>query len=308
MEKPSEVQESDSSSVGFAEVPGEPAIVINGVPKISPTDVVCTASNTSDSELEIDPCFGRYLEGRAVQKRFGENYFSGKVVKYDEESNWYRVVYEDEDFEDLDWNELQQVLVPLDIALPLKALLKMNKQEKLVSMTEENALGPRKTTAKNEPMMKPVEGSSETSIPKQFPPKRGRGRPRKEDMDATVGKQMGSPVKENADGDLGKRKRGRPRKQNAGGTEQKKRRERPIKQNTDGSYGTGGKRGRGRPRKFNVEGMKESHHTVGNAPGAVNQEGMDNIPDINLIDVEVGLVNDQGFQQRAEDGVPTLTA
>ena len=34
---------------------------------------------------------------------------------------WYRWVYEDVDFEDLEWNELEEVLRPLDIIVPLQS-------------------------------------------------------------------------------------------------------------------------------------------------------------------------------------------
>ena len=65
---------------------------------------------------------GYGLVGREVLKLFGGQYYAGKVAKYDEEMCWYRVVYEDGDSEDLEWNELEEVLRPLDIMVPLKSI------------------------------------------------------------------------------------------------------------------------------------------------------------------------------------------
>uniref|UniRef100_A0A5B7B293 Putative dirigent protein 17-like n=1 Tax=Davidia involucrata TaxID=16924 RepID=A0A5B7B293_DAVIN len=114
--------ESESSS-GVFELSGEPAIVINGVPPLSPTDgtlVLCDV--VSDLESYRNLGFGEWLEGREVQKLFGEQFYNGKVIEFDKETGWYRVVYEDGDFEDLEWHELEEVLLPLDITVPLKAL------------------------------------------------------------------------------------------------------------------------------------------------------------------------------------------
>ncbi|KAI3520212.1 hypothetical protein L1887_09489 [Cichorium endivia] len=121
----------DSPMSGIYEIPGEPALVINGVPP------VCTSVNGSliprgigsDIDSKTNDSFGDWLEGRKVQKLFGGVYYNGKVTKFDKESGWYRVVYEDGDFEDLEWHELQEVLLPLDITIPLKTLAsKVNKK------------------------------------------------------------------------------------------------------------------------------------------------------------------------------------
>lgn len=118
-----EKQEIDSSSTGVFEIPGEPAIVINGVPDVCLINDTFAPSNaTAVAESDENKGFGEWLEGREVQKLFGEQYYSGVVTEYDKEAGWYRVVYEDGDFEDLDWNELEEVLRPLDIMVPLKTL------------------------------------------------------------------------------------------------------------------------------------------------------------------------------------------
>ena len=43
-------------------------------------------------------------------------YYSGTVMEFDKQSGWYRVLYEDGDSEDLDWQELEEVLLPLNAA------------------------------------------------------------------------------------------------------------------------------------------------------------------------------------------------
>ncbi|ONM36607.1 AT hook motif family protein [Zea mays] len=115
-------QESETTSI--IKVPKEPAIIINGVPDF-PFD--CTTGSQSavknDAESHVDPRFGEWLEGRKVRKLFGDTYFVGKVAKYDIESNWYTVIYDDGDQEDLEWRELEKVLLPLDITVPLKTLV-----------------------------------------------------------------------------------------------------------------------------------------------------------------------------------------
>ncbi|KAH0995570.1 hypothetical protein GBA52_019434 [Prunus armeniaca] len=124
MENTSNEQEVEPLSAEIYELPGEPAIVINGMPEIPPSDGTLLAiSNTvHDAESHGKTNFGEWLEGREVRKLFGEQYYSGTVTEYDKESGWYRVVYEDGDFEDLDWTELKEVLLPLDIMVPLKTL------------------------------------------------------------------------------------------------------------------------------------------------------------------------------------------
>ena len=140
MENPCDDQELVFPSV--FEVIGEPAIVIYGVPDVTPGGKTFTASN---SESDDEPCFGDWLEGRKIRKLFGGQYYSGKVEKYDTETKWYRVVYEDGDFEDLEWHELEEVLLPLDISIPLKVLASARcTSEKSVSKSVTNLAKGRK--------------------------------------------------------------------------------------------------------------------------------------------------------------------
>ena len=152
MENTSTEQEPESSSTGIFKLPGEPAIVINGVPNVSAIDSAPVLGNTvNDAERNRNTTFGDWLEGRVVQKLFGNRYFSGVVTEFDKEAGWYRVVYEDGDFEDLDWHELEEVLQPLDITVPLRSLaLKTNKKiQKLLHKSGKNVVQSRARRVKH---------------------------------------------------------------------------------------------------------------------------------------------------------------
>lgn len=110
-------------STGVFELPGEPAVIINGVPEALPTDMLTNlCENVTNAEPYQSKGLGEWMEGREIRKFFGEQLFSGTVTEFDKETGWYRVVYEDGDYEDLDWNELEEVLLPLDVNIPLKTL------------------------------------------------------------------------------------------------------------------------------------------------------------------------------------------
>ncbi|XP_027352594.1 dirigent protein 17-like [Abrus precatorius] len=116
-------ESSNASATGVYELPGEPAIVINGVPDIIPGASTIPPSNASSTVQTHWPFgLGEWFEGREVRKWFMGRYYSGTVTDYDKDSGWYRVHYEDGDSEDLDWQELEEVLLPLDVTVPLKAL------------------------------------------------------------------------------------------------------------------------------------------------------------------------------------------
>lgn len=114
----------DNPASEIYEIPGEPAIVINGVPPVCTSEndklILCNVESGVDSE--INESMGAWFEGREVQKLFCGSFYNGKVTEFDQETGWYRVVYEDGDFEDLEWHELQEVLMPLDVTIPLKTL------------------------------------------------------------------------------------------------------------------------------------------------------------------------------------------
>lgn len=105
------------------EIVGEPAIVINGVPNFSPSSVTSIIMNKGSAlEANKDPGFGEWLEGREVKRLFEGQFYSGKVVRYDSKSEWYRVAYENGDLEDIEWHELKEALLPLDFSTSLVTL------------------------------------------------------------------------------------------------------------------------------------------------------------------------------------------
>ncbi|XP_039047609.1 dirigent protein 17-like [Hibiscus syriacus] len=106
------------------EIRGESAVVINGVPKIDPNCSTLVPSNSikEDDGSRKEKGYGEWLEGWEVRKLFGGKYYHGRVIQFDKETGWYRVEYEDGDSEDLDWVELEEVLLPVDIGVPLKTV------------------------------------------------------------------------------------------------------------------------------------------------------------------------------------------
>ncbi|XP_049414196.1 dirigent protein 17-like [Solanum stenotomum] len=114
----------ESLPPGVFDIPGEPAVVINGLPPVSSNDdtfLPCPVVTDAESHKNID--FGQLFEGREVRKLFEDKYYNGKVTKFDEETGWFRVKYEDGDNEDLEWHELEEVLQPLDINIPLEEVV-----------------------------------------------------------------------------------------------------------------------------------------------------------------------------------------
>ncbi|KAL2502793.1 dirigent protein 17-like [Forsythia ovata] len=131
----------ESSSTGIFEIPGEPTIVINGLPPLSSGDDTLIPCAVTSAEPQTLTGFGDWLEGREVRKLFGEQLYNGKVAEFDKDMGWYRVVYEDGDFEDLNWGELQQVLLPLEITIPLKTLAMkvIKKRQKSIHKSEKSS-------------------------------------------------------------------------------------------------------------------------------------------------------------------------
>ncbi|KAF1866824.1 hypothetical protein Lal_00018210 [Lupinus albus] len=127
----------------------DPAIVIDGVPAIIANNDNIPPGDASNAESAIVinevadmihgnknlPCseassaaemhgpsgLGKWLVGRKVRKWFEGRYCAGEVTKFEK---WYRVLYEDGDSEDLDWLELEELLVPSEGKVPLKKLAK----------------------------------------------------------------------------------------------------------------------------------------------------------------------------------------
>lgn len=112
-------KEPNGSRAGVYELPGEPAVVINGVPDITSCD---STTSAPIAETHGPSALGEWFEGREVRKWFMGRFYSGSVTEFDKKNGWFRVLYEDGDSEDLDWHELEEVFLPLDVTVPLKAL------------------------------------------------------------------------------------------------------------------------------------------------------------------------------------------
>ncbi|XP_031490306.1 uncharacterized protein LOC116257569 [Nymphaea colorata] len=171
----------EASSDGAFQIPGEPAVVINGVPNLNAApDCPARSDVRSDAESNADHGLGEWLEGREVKKLFGEKYYSGKVTYFDRETNWYRVVYEDDDFEDMEWHELQEVLVPVDIAIPLDELsLKfLNHKHSVPKTAKTSGKSKRSRKANNQVKERLVSSDAATNTTDGNQIKRKRGRPR----------------------------------------------------------------------------------------------------------------------------------
>lgn len=152
MEEMCKELELSSSSAGVYVLPGEPAIVINGVPKLNSSNGPPAFSDTKhEAKSPGFQGFGEWMEGREVWKLFEGQYFSGTVVQFDKETGWYRVVYEDGDSEDLEWHELEDILLPLDITVPLKslALKVVRKDPKSTNKDQRNLMPYKKGKAAN---------------------------------------------------------------------------------------------------------------------------------------------------------------
>ncbi|KAH9305156.1 hypothetical protein KI387_009560, partial [Taxus chinensis] len=62
-------------------------------------------------QTSVEYSGGEEFVGQKVRKRFGKKNYIGKVVGFDQETFWYKVKYEDGDEEDLEWEELEPILL-----------------------------------------------------------------------------------------------------------------------------------------------------------------------------------------------------
>uniref|UniRef100_A0A453FVD9 PTM/DIR17-like Tudor domain-containing protein n=1 Tax=Aegilops tauschii subsp. strangulata TaxID=200361 RepID=A0A453FVD9_AEGTS len=231
MEGSKNMQESDTASV--VKVPREPAIIINGVPDLPPDFASGSQPAVRDAPgSRVDHRFGEWLEGRKVRKQFGDKYFAGKVVKYDSESNWYSVVYDDGDQEDLEWLELEEILLPLDITIPLRKLV-MDKFKHQNAVPDYRLKGARSSQgtngASNQMVVRAVNGQQSNNLPQpgllQATPSNAET-VRAEKLKMQISKRKTEEVYQ-------PKKRGRPRKDrtiSVSGDIQPKKRGRPPKE------------------------------------------------------------------------------
>ncbi|KAG8054835.1 hypothetical protein GUJ93_ZPchr0001g30331 [Zizania palustris] len=258
MEETHGMQESDTASV--VKVPREPAIIINGVPDL-PLDCASESQRepSNAAEPQVDHRFGEWLEGRKVRKLFGDKYYVGKVIKYDSESNWYSVVYDDGDHEDLEWHEVEEVLMPLDITIPLKTLVmdkcglqstvpdfrsKVSRSRKVYAIMEDSTnkelamvpISQGSNVMGNQMMTGAVNGQQSNNVPELCPAPTSN--------DASGGQLVIVTARENiqacAEASGQPRKRGRPRKDATmpANTQPKKRGRPPKNRSTSGNVPT----------------------------------------------------------------------
>eukprot|EP01018_Ginkgo_biloba_P005352 Gb_11614 [translate_table: standard] len=67
-----------------------------------------------EGQAHADHGEGEVLVGQKVRKRFGKKKYTGEVIGFDQETFWYKVTYEDGDEEDLEWEELEPILLQLN--------------------------------------------------------------------------------------------------------------------------------------------------------------------------------------------------
>ena len=92
-----EYEDGDEEEMNLREL-REVLVWVPGQPKL----------DEHDDDLDV----GFRLVGFEVLKRFGEDEFAGVVVGFDRKTEWYRVVYEDDDREEMDLEELQKIIRP----------------------------------------------------------------------------------------------------------------------------------------------------------------------------------------------------
>lgn len=64
-----------------------------------------------DGNLELLHAQGKSLLGQKVRKKFGRKHFEGEIISFDPELNWYKVIYEDGDEEELELAEVKRLFI-----------------------------------------------------------------------------------------------------------------------------------------------------------------------------------------------------
>lgn len=101
-----------------------------------------------------------------MRKLFADMYYVAKVVKYDSERNWCGVVYQVGDQEDLERHDLEEILLPLDITIPLKTLVMDKfKHQNTVPNYRTKMARPRTNVASNQMVVRAVNGQQSNNLP-----------------------------------------------------------------------------------------------------------------------------------------------
>ncbi|WMV51421.1 hypothetical protein MTR67_044806 [Solanum verrucosum] len=120
MDFPFNDNKEESLVPGVFEIPGEPVVVINGLPPVSSSvDTFSPLTTVTDAAESLDTVIGPWFEGREVRKLFGNKYYYGEITEFDGEVGRFKVKYENGNVEELEWNEFDQVLQPLNLNIPL---------------------------------------------------------------------------------------------------------------------------------------------------------------------------------------------
>ncbi|XP_057821905.1 uncharacterized protein LOC131034429 isoform X2 [Cryptomeria japonica] len=79
--------------------------------RTSAEHVVEEVVKQDEVQTDVEDYGGEGVVGQKVRKRFGKKNYSGQVVAFDQETLWYKVTYEDGDEEDLEWEEVEAILL-----------------------------------------------------------------------------------------------------------------------------------------------------------------------------------------------------
>ncbi|KAH0722751.1 hypothetical protein KY290_005399 [Solanum tuberosum] len=124
MDFPFNDDKEESLVPGVFEIPGKPVVAINGLPPVSSSvDTFSPLPTVTDAaEESLNTVIGPWFEGREVRKLFGNQYYYREITEFDGKVGRFKVKYENGNVEELEWNELDQVLHPLNLNIPLATI------------------------------------------------------------------------------------------------------------------------------------------------------------------------------------------
>lgn len=105
------------------------------LPGIVGNSKVSDQQNEADMKANLENMHaeGNDLVGRKIRKKFGRKFFEGEVVEYDSELNWYKVVYEDGDEEELDAREVKRMLLLDEVEEDQRSAKKRHRRSSSIS-------------------------------------------------------------------------------------------------------------------------------------------------------------------------------
>ncbi|KAI4331730.1 hypothetical protein MLD38_029885 [Melastoma candidum] len=116
--------DQSESDPRIIKIPREPAVVMNEIPTSGTYPYPSPSLPESMKEWEAPRFgqFGEWMEGREVRKVYQGRYQEGMVGKYEPKTGWYRVVYREGQWEDVEWEELEGIVNPIDVSVSLRSL------------------------------------------------------------------------------------------------------------------------------------------------------------------------------------------